>query len=99
MRIILTNDDGFDALGINTVKEILQKYGEVYTFAPLHPQSGKSAGFTTYRKPIQVYQQDQLCIFDNLDSFDKQLEVLQYVSCLIVILKLCQFLLLRFCID
>ena len=42
MRIILTNDDGFDALGINTVKEILQKYGEVYTFAPLHPQSGKS---------------------------------------------------------
>ena len=59
MRIILTNDDGFDALGINTVKEILQKYGEVYTFAPLHPQSGKSAGFTTYRKPIQVYQQDK----------------------------------------
>lgn len=59
MKIILTNDDGFDALGINTVKEILQKYGEVYTFAPIRPQSGNSAGFTTYRKPIQVYQQDK----------------------------------------
>lgn len=58
MKIILTNDDGFDALGLATIKEILQQYGEVFTFAPLTPQSGKSSGFTTYRKPIQVYRQD-----------------------------------------
>ena len=58
MRIILTNDDGFGAPGIETAREILQQYGEVFVFAPLHPQSGMSSGFTTYRKPIQVYQQD-----------------------------------------
>lgn len=58
MRIVLTNDDGFGALGIEAAKEILQEYGEVYVFAPSTPQSGMSCGFTTYRKPITVHKVD-----------------------------------------
>lgn len=58
MKIVLTNDDGFGALGIETVKEILSEYGEVYVFAPSTPQSGMSCGFTTYRKPITVHKVD-----------------------------------------
>lgn len=58
MRIVLTNDDGFGALGIEAVKEILKQYGEVYVFAPSSPQSGMSCGFTTYRKPITVRKVD-----------------------------------------
>lgn len=58
MRIVLTNDDGFGSLGIETVKEILQQYGEVFIFAPSSPQSGMSCGFTTYRKPITVHKVD-----------------------------------------
>lgn len=58
MRIVLTNDDGFGSTGIETVKEILKQYGEVYVFAPSTPQSGMSCGFTTYRKPITVHKVD-----------------------------------------
>ena len=58
MRIILTNDDGFGSLGIETLKEILKQYGEVYVFAPSAPQSGMSCSFTTYCKPITVHKVD-----------------------------------------
>lgn len=59
MRIILTNDDGFGALGIETVREILQDLGhEVYVFAPSTPQSGMSCGFTTYYKTLSVHKVD-----------------------------------------
>ena len=58
MRIVLTNDDGFGALGIETAKKILQQYGDVYVFAPATPQSGMSSGFTTYRKPTTVHKVD-----------------------------------------
>ena len=58
MRIVLTNDDGFGALGIEAAREILSQYGEVLVFAPSEPQSGMSCGFTTYRKPITVYKVD-----------------------------------------
>lgn len=59
MKIVLTNDDGFGSLGIETVKEILKDYGEVYVFAPSVPQSGMSCGFTTYRKPLTVHKVDE----------------------------------------
>ena len=59
MRIVLTNDDGFGSLGIETVKKILQKYGEVFEVAPASPQSGMSCGFTTYRKPVTVHKIDE----------------------------------------
>ena len=58
MRIVLTNDDGFGSLGIETVREIVKEFGEVFVFAPSSPQSGMSCGFTTYRKPITVHKVD-----------------------------------------
>lgn len=39
MRIILTNDDGFDAPGLNALKEITASLGETITIAPSTPQS------------------------------------------------------------
>ncbi len=58
MRIVLTNDDGFGSLGIETLKEILKDYGEVFVFAPSVQQSGMSCGFTTYCKPLTVHKVD-----------------------------------------
>lgn len=58
MKIVLTNDDGFGALGIVTVEEILKQHGEVFVFAPATPQSGMSCGFTTYRKPLTAHKVD-----------------------------------------
>lgn len=58
MRIVLTNDDGFGALGIETLKEILKEYGEVFVFAPSTPQSGMACAFTTHDNPIKVNKAD-----------------------------------------
>ena len=58
MRIVLTNDDGFGSLGIETVREILKDYGEVFVFAPATPQSGMSCAFTTHDNPIKVHKVD-----------------------------------------
>ena len=58
MKIVLTNDDGFGSLGIETVREILKDYGEVYVFAPSVPQSGMSCAFTTHDNPIKVHKVD-----------------------------------------
>ena len=48
MNILLTNDDGFLAPGINALKKILQKYGDVYVVAPHYWQSGKSVGISFF---------------------------------------------------
>ena len=42
MNILLINDDGFLAPGINALKKILEKFGDVYVVAPHYHQSGKS---------------------------------------------------------
>ena len=41
LNILLTNDDGINALGIKKVESILKQYGNVYVVAPKHEQSGK----------------------------------------------------------
>lgn len=46
LRILLTNDDGYNAYGINLLKEKLSKYGDVTIIAPLEHMSGKSASIT-----------------------------------------------------
>lgn len=47
MRIILTNDDGIDAIGINTLKDALEKEGHIVgVSAPLKNQSAKSHSIT-----------------------------------------------------
>ena len=46
MKILLTNDDGYNATGINILKEKLAKYGEVTVVAPSTHMSGKSISIT-----------------------------------------------------
>ncbi len=42
MRILVTNDDGYNALGIKKLANIAKKYGEVFVIAPKEEQSAKS---------------------------------------------------------
>ena len=46
MKILLTNDDGYNAIGIQILKEKLSKYGQVTIVAPLTHMSGKSVSIT-----------------------------------------------------
>ncbi len=53
MNILLTNDDGYFSLGLNILKEKLKEIGNVYVFAPLKVQSGKSCS-GTFNKPLTI---------------------------------------------
>lgn len=46
MNILLTNDDGFDSVGIRILKEKLSKYGHVVIMAPKGAMSAKSCSKT-----------------------------------------------------
>ncbi len=46
MIILLTNDDGINSKKIQFAKSVLEKYGTVYTVAPLVEQSAKSMALT-----------------------------------------------------
>lgn len=54
MRIIVTNDDGFDAKGIKVLAGILRAFGDLTIVAPKKPQSGMSMAITMGYKPIAV---------------------------------------------
>ena len=53
MNILLTNDDGYNSLGILTLKKKLEKYGTVVIVAPDSPRSGCSASLTIL-EPLQL---------------------------------------------
>ena len=59
MRILITNDDGIEALGIKLVIEWAKKLGEVTVVAPKVEQSGKSHGIELTR-PIEVLDRSDL---------------------------------------
>ena len=42
MRILITNDDGYQAKGIKVLADIMKKFGDVTVIAPKHHQSGMS---------------------------------------------------------
>ncbi len=44
--ILIGNDDGYRAKGINTLIEIASQYGDVVAVAPIEHQSGKSSAIT-----------------------------------------------------
>jgi 5'-nucleotidase len=46
MIIVLTNDDGIDSPKLKYTKEVLSRYGTVYTVAPKTEQSAKSMALT-----------------------------------------------------
>ena len=53
MNILLTNDDGYNSLGIKLLKKKLEKYGTVVIVAPDSPRSGNSAALTIL-EPLQL---------------------------------------------
>ena len=55
MKIILTNDDGFDAPGLNALASCFQGAAQITVVAPAQPQSGIAHKVTT-RSPIRVNQ-------------------------------------------
>ena len=46
MKILLTNDDGYNAEGILLLRDLLSKYGDVTVVAPFEHMSAKSASIT-----------------------------------------------------
>jgi len=46
MNILLTNDDGYNALGLRVIKDKLSKYGRVVVCAPMRGQSASSVKIT-----------------------------------------------------
>lgn len=56
MKILITNDDGYQAKGIRVLTEIMKQFGEVTVVAPKRPQSGMSMAVTMGLKPIGVKQ-------------------------------------------
>ena len=53
MRILLTNDDGVNAPGLNVLYEALKQDHEIFVVAPEHEMSGTSHGITVYQ-PLMV---------------------------------------------
>lgn len=54
MKILVTNDDGFEAKGIIALIEALRPFGELLIVAPKQAQSGMSMAVTMGHKPIAV---------------------------------------------
>ena len=65
MRILITNDDGIDALGIKLLVDWARKLGEVTVVAPKVEQSGKSHGIELMRS-MEVLKRD---IFDGIEAY------------------------------
>ena len=55
LKIILTNDDGFDAPGLHTLESCFQDAAKITVVAPAQPQSGIAHKVTT-QSPIRVNQ-------------------------------------------
>jgi 5'-nucleotidase len=56
-RILISNDDGFDARGIGVLERALQPLGDVFVVAPDTEQSASSHSLTV-RRPIEVKRID-----------------------------------------
>jgi 5'-nucleotidase len=58
-RVLLTNDDGIDALGLRTLTELAEELAEeVWIVAPDHDQSGTSHSLSLH-SPLRVSQKDE----------------------------------------
>ena len=58
MKILLTNDDGYQAIGIRTLAEELSKTHEIYLVAPDTERSGASQSATYFSQDLTVTKQD-----------------------------------------
>jgi len=60
MKILLTNDDGWDAPGLATLKSVAGQFGDVWVVAPLRPMSGISHQMT-FERPLTLQPTDDQC--------------------------------------
>ncbi|MBN2363964.1 5'/3'-nucleotidase SurE [candidate division WOR-3 bacterium] len=58
MKILLTNDDGINAVGLKALRQALTGLGEICVVAPEEEQSASSHGITL-RKPVVVKNPEQ----------------------------------------
>jgi 5'-nucleotidase len=65
MKILITNDDGFHAEGLQLLVEKAKKYGEILVVAPLVEQSAKSHSICV-RRGIKIAQSTQ---FSGIKSY------------------------------
>ena len=49
LKILVVNDDGYDADGIKVLAKHLLKYGDVTVYAPSEGQSAQSQAITCFR--------------------------------------------------
>ncbi len=54
MKILITNDDGVHAKGLQALVNVMKRYGDLTIVAPKHAQSGMSMAVTMGYKPIAV---------------------------------------------
>ena len=47
LRILVSNDDGYLAKGINSLVEVLREFGDVDVFAPHKGRSGQGCAITS----------------------------------------------------
>ena len=59
MKILITNDDGIDAKGLQALVRVMRHYGELTIVAPKRAQSGMSMAVTMGYKPIAVRHLEQ----------------------------------------
>ena len=50
LKVLVTNDDGIDAVGLTVLVEKLADHAEVYVVAPADQQSAKSQSITFLRE-------------------------------------------------
>jgi 5'-nucleotidase len=55
MKILLTNDDGWDAPGLAALKSVAETFGDVWVVAPLQPMSGISHQMT-FERPLTLQE-------------------------------------------
>lgn len=59
MKILVTNDDGFEAKGLASLVKVLRRFGDLTVVAPKAHQSGMSMAVSMGLKPIAVKQLSQ----------------------------------------
>ena len=63
MNFLLTNDDGFDAAGIASLRDVLSKFGRVITMAPAEEHSGCGHRFTAFSEiSVEMESEDQYVV-------------------------------------
>lgn len=77
MRILLTNDDGVMAPGMQVLAQWAQKLGEVTIVAPKSEQSGKSHGIEMH-KPFEIKEVTMPCGFKGISVDSTPADCVRY---------------------